>query len=63
MSSSSGIADAVLGSQRTAIEAYAQDWVDGISVASRTYKRTTPDGHLVEGRLLEPWIGHRDFPR
>lgn len=60
--STTGVPDVLLASQRTAMENYAQTWVDGISVSGRTYKRCTPDGHLVEGRLVEPWIGHRDFP-
>lgn len=63
MGAATGTPDVLLASQRTAMDAYAQQWVDGFSVGGRTYKRTTPDGALVEGRLTDSWIGHRDFPR
>jgi len=55
--------DTLLGAQKTALENFGTDWITGISVAGRTYKRTTPDGHLVTGRAVDPYIGHRDFPR
>lgn len=63
MGAATGTPDTLLASQKTAMENYAQTWVDGITVAGRVYKRTTPDGALVEGRLVDQWIGHRDFPR
>jgi hypothetical protein len=56
-------ADSLGTSAKTAIEAYADDWLTGISVGGRTYKRTTPDGHPTTGRVVDPFIGHRDFPR
>jgi len=45
------------------MELYGQHWLDGITVGGRTYKRTTPDGHATTGRIVDPFIGHRDFPR
>lgn len=60
---SAGDADQLLAAQATAITNYAAAWHAGISVGARTYKRCTPDGHLVTGELVDTWIGHRDFPR
>ena len=59
----SGLADTLLASQKTANEAYADSWKNGLSIGGRTYVRTTPDGHLTTGRLVSGFIGHRDFPR
>jgi hypothetical protein len=59
----SGLADTLLASQKTANEGYADSWKNGLSIGGRTYVRTTPDGHLTTGRLVDPFIGHRDFPR
>jgi hypothetical protein len=53
--------DQVFPAQKTAVDNYAALWVSGISVAGRTYKRTTPDGHLVTGHQVDPFVGHRDF--
>jgi hypothetical protein len=63
MNTASGVADNLLAGQKTAIEAYADSWKNGISIGGRTYVRTTPDGHLTTGRLVSAYIGHRDFPR
>jgi hypothetical protein len=60
---SSSDADTPHASQVTAINGYGDAWLNGITVGARTYKRTTPDGHATTGRFVEPWIGHRDFPR
>jgi len=60
---SSSDADTPHSSQVTAVNNYGDAWLTGITVGARTYKRTTPDGHLTTGRLTEPYIGHRDFPR
>jgi hypothetical protein len=55
--------DSVAPAQLTAVSNFGQTLVDGITVSGRVYKRCTPDGHLVTGRLVDPFIGHRDFPR
>jgi len=62
-STSVGGADDYLNNQWTAINNYAGAWLTGHTVGARVYKRTTPDGHLVTGRLVEPYVAHRDFPR
>lgn len=55
--------DSLLPAQKTAIDAYGNDWLNGITVGARTYKRTTPDGAATTGRTTNPFVGHRDFPR
>lgn len=60
---SSGDTDTLAAGQKTAIETYGSGWLNGFTVGARTYKRTTPDGHATTGRLVDQWIGHRDFPR
>lgn len=58
---SSGDPDILFAAQKTAIENYGNDWLNGIVVSGRTYKRTGPDGTPTTGRFVEPWVGHRDF--
>jgi hypothetical protein len=58
-----GDPDTLWSSQKTVIDTYMNAWLNGITVGARTYKRTTPDGHLTTGRLTDQFIGHRDFPR
>lgn len=60
---SAGSADTVHPTRKTAIETYGNDWLNGIVVGARTYKRTTPDGHATTGRVVNQYITHRDFPR
>lgn len=60
---SPGDGDTLLAAQKTAITNYADAWLTGITVGARTYKRVTPDGHATTGKLVETYIGHRDFPR
>lgn len=55
--------DELLAQQKTALENFGSDLLNGITVNTRTYKRTTPDGHPTTGRAVDPWIGHRDFLR
>lgn len=61
--STGGNQDTLHGTVKTAVENWGNSWVAGISVAGRTYKRCTPDGHLVTGASCDQFIGHRDFPR
>lgn len=49
--------------QKAAIEVYGAGWRDGITAGGITATRSTPDGSVVTGRSVDPWIGHRDFPR
>jgi hypothetical protein len=60
---SPGDGDTLLAAQKTAITNYAAAWRTGLTAGSRTIKRTTPTGELVTGELVDPYIGHRDFPR
>lgn len=60
---SSGVPDNLLAAQKTALEGYGDSWKNGLSIGGRTYIRTTPDGHIANGRFVSPYIGHRDFPR
>jgi hypothetical protein len=61
--SGTNVPDVLLASQKTAVESYGTVLINGLTVGARTYKRTTPDGHLVTGRSVDQYIGHRDFPR
>lgn len=63
LSTSVGTGDDPLAAQKTAVENYGNDWLTGIVIGARTYKRTTPDGHPVTGNHVLDWISHRDFPR
>ena len=54
--------DTLSAIQKTAIENYGNSWLNGIVIGGRTYKRTTPDGHATTGRIVNQFIGHRDFP-
>lgn len=54
--------DAAISAQLTPLQAYGDAWNAGITVGGRTYKRTTPDGHVVTGALAASTITHRDFP-
>jgi hypothetical protein len=55
--------DLLDASQKAQIEVYGAGWRDGITAGGITAKRSTPDGSVVTGRSVDPWIGHRDFPR
>lgn len=55
--------DELDNAQQAAIESFGNALVSGLTLGARTYKRTTPDGHLVTGASCGNWIGHRDFPR
>ena len=55
--------DLVEASQKVAYEVYGAAWRDGITAGGVTALRATPDGHVVTGRSVDPWIHHRDFPR
>jgi hypothetical protein len=63
MNTASGVADNLLASQKTAVEGFADSMKNGLSIGGRTYIRTTPSGELTTGRVVSPYIGHRDFPR
>lgn len=55
--------DTLHATQKTAIEVYAAYWRDGLTGGGITAVRCTPDGAGVTGLSVDPYIGHRDFPR
>jgi hypothetical protein len=62
-STSTGGLETLLSAQSGAIATYGNDWLNGMTVGGRVFKRTTPDGHATTGRTVDPLIRHRDFPR
>jgi len=56
-------ADELMSEQETALSAYHLLWKNGITAGGVTAIRSTPDGHVATGRLVEHFISHRDFPR
>jgi hypothetical protein len=55
--------DELAPAQQTAVMNFGTALITGVTIGANTYKRSTPDGHLVTGRSVDPFIGHRDFPR
>lgn len=55
--------DALESGYKTALETYGSALLDGITSGGRTFKRTAPDGTATTGRFVNPYVGHRDFPR
>jgi hypothetical protein len=47
--------------QKTALSAYAAQWLTGFSDGSVTHKRCGPDGTAAILRLVESYVTHRDF--
>lgn len=58
-----GSPDSPVADQVASVLALGQAWNTGFTAGGRVYKRTTPDGHLVTGAAVDPFVGHRDFPR
>jgi hypothetical protein len=55
--------DTLDGSQKTAVEDYMTDWINGFSDGSNTYHRAGPNGASGVVRSVDQWLHHRDFPR
>lgn len=55
--------DAILGSQKTALEAYGTDWLAGFSDGSSPRERCGPHGAVATSRRVDPYVRHRDFPQ
>lgn len=55
--------DALDATQKAAMESYGNVLLNGLTTGGRTYKRTAPDGTATTGRVVDQYIGHRDFPR
>lgn len=58
-----GSPDNAVADQIASVQALGDAWKNGFTAGGRTYKRTTPTGQLVVGASVDPYIGHRDFPR
>lgn len=58
-----GSADTLNASQKTAMQAYADDWLAGFSDGSHTLVRAGPNGATATSRTVQDNITHRDFPR
>lgn len=58
----SGPADSVHATQRTALQTYAGLWVTGFSDGAVVHKRCGPNGHTATGSSVDTFIRHRDFP-
>jgi hypothetical protein len=63
MVSFSGAPDALLAAQKTALEEYGQDWIDGFSDGTNTYHRAGPNGASAVGKFVDAYLSHRDFRR
>lgn len=48
--------------QKSALETYATAWITGFSDGTITAKRSTPQGHVATGSIVEEYTTHRDFP-
>jgi hypothetical protein len=55
--------DFLLAAQATALNAYAADWVAGISDGTNDHHRTGPDGTIALTGAVETYVRHRDFPK
>lgn len=54
--------DGLFGTQRTAIETYAGNWISGFSDGSITAVRAGPNGATATGHETGTYVTHRDFP-
>jgi hypothetical protein len=54
--------DTLAADQKTALEAYADDWLAGFSDGAETHVRCRPNGNVAIGRRVDPYVRHRDFP-
>lgn len=54
--------DALAPTQKTALEAYADDWIAGFSDGAETHVRCGPTGAIATSRRVDPFVRHRDFP-
>lgn len=58
-----GLPDDANVAQSAAILSYMNAWITGFSDGSTTYHRGGPNGAAATGSFVDPYIGHRDFPR
>jgi hypothetical protein len=55
-------ADYLASVQKTPMATYATAWITGFSDGTITAHRSTPQGAVATGSLVEEFITHRDFP-
>lgn len=55
-------ADTLAADQKTALEAYADDWLTGFACDGTNRERCGPRGAVATSRYVHPYIRHRDFP-
>lgn len=55
-------ADTLLAAQKTAMAAYATNWVTGWTDGATNHVRSRPNEHAVTGSLVETYLTHRDLP-
>jgi hypothetical protein len=55
-------ADELSPTQKTRLEAYADDWISGFSDGAENHERCGPRGAVATGRRVDPYVRHRDFP-
>jgi hypothetical protein len=60
---SAGEDDQLLPAQKTALDAYAADWIAGITDGATTKHWTLHDGTVVSDAATETYVTHRDFRR
>lgn len=60
---SPGNPDEVSGPQRTAIEAYAADWLAGFNDGAEDHVRCGPHGAVALVATVDLYVRHRDFPQ
>jgi len=60
---SSTALDFLVASEKAAIEAYAADWIAGITDGTTDHHRCGPDGTLALTGAVATYVTHRDFPR
>lgn len=62
LGATAGAIDLLNSQQKSAIQAYANLWVTGISDGSVTHHRCGPNGHTATAALVDQYLRHRDFP-
>lgn len=61
-STAAGSFDKLDPTQQAALLSFANGWIAGLTDGTIVHHRTSPQGHLATGAIVEEWITHRDFP-
>jgi hypothetical protein len=57
-----GGGDSLTTGQRNLLGTYADAWIAGFGDGAETHERCGPHGAVATGRLVNPYVRHRDFP-